>query len=155
MKVEYNEETSVRKSLTFEIEPEIVDKEVEKRARDYARKVRIPGFRPGKVPPDVIKKRFRAQVLEDAAEAIVNRVVFEELEGRGLRPLASPKVTDLKIDESQPMTFRAEIGLVHEFRFAPALGYRLKQQHGGILRANAKRLTKASYQSSNKTHGLS
>jgi len=107
LKVEYNEETSVRKSLTFEIEPEIVEKEVEKRARDYARKVRIPGFRPGKVPPDVIKKRFRTQVLEDAAEAIVNRVVFEELEGRGLRPLASPKVTDLKIDESQPMTFRA------------------------------------------------
>ena len=107
MKVEYNEETSVRKSLTFEIEPEVVDQEVEKRARDYARKVRIPGFRPGKVPTDVIKKRFRAQVLEDAAEAIVNRVVFEELEGRGLRPLASPKVTDLKIDESQPMTFRA------------------------------------------------
>jgi trigger factor len=107
VKVEYNEETSVRKSLSFEIEPEIVEQEVEKRARDYARKVRIPGFRPGKVPPDVIKKRFRAQVLEDAAEAIVNRVVFEELEGRGLRPLASPKVTDLKIDESQPMTFRA------------------------------------------------
>jgi trigger factor len=107
LKVEYNEETSVRKSLTFEIEPEVVEKEVEKRARDYARKARIPGFRPGKVPPDVIKKRFRAQVLEDAAEAIVNRVVFEELEGRGLRPLASPKVTDLKIDESQPMTFRA------------------------------------------------
>jgi len=107
VKVEYNEETSVRKSLTFEIEPEVVEKEVEKRARDYARKVRIPGFRPGKVPPEVIKKRFRAQVLEDAAEAIVNRVVFEELEGRGLRPLASPKVTDLKIDESQPMTFRA------------------------------------------------
>jgi trigger factor len=107
LKVEYNEETSVRKSLTFEIEPEVVEKEVEKRARDYARKARIPGFRPGKVPPDVIKKRFRAQVLEDAAEAIVNRVVFEELEGRGLRPLGSPKVTDLKIDESQPMTFRA------------------------------------------------
>jgi trigger factor len=107
LKVEYNEETSVRKSLTFEIEPEVVEKEVEERARDYARKVRIPGFRPGKVPTEVIKKRFRAQVLEDAAEAIVNRVVFEELEGRGLRPLASPKVTDLKIDESQPMTFRA------------------------------------------------
>ena len=107
MKVEYNEETSVRKSLSFEIELEVVEREIDKRAREYARKVRIPGFRPGKVPPEVIRQRFRAQVLEDAAEAIVNRVVFEELEGRGLRPLASPKVTDLKIDESQPMTFRA------------------------------------------------
>jgi trigger factor len=107
VKVEYVEETSVRKSLVFEIEPEVVEKEIETRARDYARKVKLPGFRPGKVPTEVIKRRFREAVLGDAAESIVNRVVFDELEGRGLRPLASPKVEDLKIDENQPMTFRA------------------------------------------------
>ena len=107
MKVEYVEETSVRKALAFEIEAEVVEKEIEARARDYARKVKLPGFRPGKTPPEVIKKRFRAQVLEDVAEAVVNRVVFPELEGRGLKPLANPHVTDLKIEENQPMTFRA------------------------------------------------
>ncbi len=107
MKVEYVEESTVRKALAFEIESEVVEKEIEVRARDYAKKARVPGFRPGKIPPDVIKKRFRAQVMEDVAESIVNRVVFEEIEGRGLRPLASPQVTDLKLDENQPMTFRA------------------------------------------------
>jgi trigger factor len=125
LKVEYNEETSVRKSLSFEIEPEVVEKEIEKRARDYARKVKLPGFRPGKIPPEVIKRRFRSQVLDDVAEAIVNRVVFEELEGRGLRPLASPRVADLKIDENQPMTFRAVFETlplveVPEYRGLPA-----------------------------------
>jgi trigger factor len=107
VKVEYIEETTVRKALAFEIEPEVVEKEIEQRAREYARKVKLPGFRPGKIPAEVIRQRFRQQVLEDAAEAIVNRVVFDELEGRGLRPLASPKVQDLHIDENQPMTFRA------------------------------------------------
>src|SRR5262245_14197571 len=107
VKVEYIEETSVRKALAFEIEPEVVDKEIADRAKDYARKAKIPGFRPGKIPSEVIRKRFLHQILEDAAEAIVNRVVWEELEGRGLRPLANPKVTELKIDEKQPMTFRA------------------------------------------------
>jgi trigger factor len=107
LKVEYIEETSVRKALAFEIEPEVVDKEIADRAKHYARKAKIPGFRPGKIPSDVIRKRFLHQILEDAAEAIVNRVVWEELEGRGLRPLANPKVTELKIDEKQPMTFRA------------------------------------------------
>ena len=107
MKVEYVEETSVKKSLAFEIEAEVVDREIEVRARDYAKKLRLPGFRPGKVPLDVVKTRFKDQVLGDVAETIVNRVVMEELEGRGLRPLASPKVADLKIDEKQPMTFRA------------------------------------------------
>ena len=107
MKVEYVEETSVKKALSFEIEAELVEKEIEDRARAYARKVKLPGFRPGKVPAEVVKRRFRQQVMEDAAEAIVNRVVFEELEGRGLRPLASPRVVDLKMDENRPMTFRA------------------------------------------------
>lgn len=107
MKVEYSEETSVRKSLSFEIPAEVVDHEIAERARDYARKVKLPGFRAGKVPADVIKKRFKATLLEDVAEKLVNKVVFEEIEGRGLRPLASPKVVDLKIDENQPLTFRA------------------------------------------------
>ncbi len=107
MKVDYVEETSVRKALSFEIEAELVEKEIEDRARDYARKVKLPGFRPGKVPSEVVKRRFRQQVKDDAAEAIVNRVVFDELQGRGLRPLASPRVVDLKMDENQPMTFRA------------------------------------------------
>jgi len=107
LKVEYIEETSVRKALEFEIEAEVVDQEIDSRARAYARKVKIPGFRPGRIPPEVIKQRFRQQVLEDVAESLVNKVVHEELQGRGLRPLAAPKVTDLKIDANQPLTFRA------------------------------------------------
>jgi len=107
LKVEFSEETSVRKALAFEIESAVVEKEIEARAREYARKAKLPGFRPGKVPAEVIKRRFRSQVLEDAAESIINRVVFDEIQGRGLKPLASPRVTDLKIDENQPMTFRA------------------------------------------------
>ena len=107
MKVEYAEETSVRKSLAFEIEAEVVDREIAARAQHYARRVKMPGFRPGKIPAEVIRQRFRQQVLEDVAEKLVNQVVHEELEGRGLRPLATPRVTDLKIDEGQPLTFRA------------------------------------------------
>jgi trigger factor len=107
MKVEFVEETPVRKALAFEIEPEIVATEIESRTRDYARRLRLPGFRPGKVPPGVVKQRFRSEILADAAEAIVNKVVFTELDGRGLKPLASPQVKDLSIEEGRPMTFRA------------------------------------------------
>ena len=107
MKVEYIEESTVRKALAFEIDAEVVEKEVQSRLRDYAKRAKLPGFRPGKIPPEVIRQRFRGQVLEDVAESLVNKVVFEELEGRGLKPLATPRVTELKMDEGQPMTFRA------------------------------------------------
>lgn len=107
MKVDYIEETSVRKALAFEVEPEVVQVEIERRTRELARKVKLPGFRPGKIPAQVVKDRFRSEILGDAAEAIVNRVVFQELDGRGLKPLAAPRVEELKIDEGQPLTFRA------------------------------------------------
>ncbi len=107
MKVEYIEESSVRKALTFEVEPDVVQAEIEKRAKELARKVRLPGFRPGKTPLEVIKKRFHGEILGEAAEAIVNKVVFDELEGRGLKPLAPPKVEEVKLEEGQPLTFKA------------------------------------------------
>ena len=107
MKVEYIEETSVKKALAFEVEPDVVQAEIDKRAKELARKVRLPGFRPGKTPLEVIKKRFRGEILGEAAEAIVNKVVFDELEGRGLRPLAPPKVEEVKLEEGQPLTFKA------------------------------------------------
>jgi len=107
LKVEYIEETSVRKALSFEVEPEVVQGEIDKRAKELSRKVRLPGFRPGKTPLDVVKKRFHSEILGEAAEAIVNKVVFDELEGRGLRPLAPPKVEEVKLEEGQPLTFKA------------------------------------------------
>jgi len=106
LKVEYAEETSIRKSLSFEVEAETVEQELAGRARDYARKLRLPGFRAGKVPMPVVRQRMKAQLHEEAAEAIINRVVPPELEGRGLKPVASPKVTELKLDDLAPLVFK-------------------------------------------------
>ena len=107
MKVDYIEESAVRKALTFEVEAERVQAEIDTRARELARKVKLPGFRPGKVPVEVVKRRFKDEILGEAAEAIVNKVVFDELDGRGLKPLAPPKVEEVKLEEGQPMSFKA------------------------------------------------
>jgi len=107
LKVDFVEESAVRKALVFQIEPEVVQTEIETSAREYSRRIRLPGFRPGKIPPEVVKKRFHSEILGEAAERIVNRVVFEELEGRGLKPVAAPQVKDLSIEEGRPMAFRA------------------------------------------------
>jgi trigger factor len=107
LKVDYVEETSVRKALAFEVDSEQVQQEIDARAKELARRVKLPGFRPGKVPLDVVKKRFKDEILGEAAEAIVNKVVFDELDGRGLKPLAPPRVEEVKLEEGQPMSFKA------------------------------------------------
>jgi trigger factor len=107
LKVEYVEETPVRKSLSFEIEPETLAAELQTRAQEHARKLKLPGFRPGKVPLGVVLSRFKDELSHEAAEAIINRVVPEEIRGRGLSPIASPEILDLKLDPEHPFTFRA------------------------------------------------
>ena len=65
MKSDLTDISETRKNLRVEIPSDIVDAEIDRVARDYSRKARIPGFRPGKVPPKVIKHRFRDQILND------------------------------------------------------------------------------------------
>jgi trigger factor len=105
LKVDYVEETTVRKALAFELDKETVQAEIDRQAKDLAKKARLPGFRPGKTPPNVVKSRFKSEIYSEAAEALVNKVVFEELQGRGLKPLAPPQVDELKMEEGEPMTF--------------------------------------------------
>jgi trigger factor len=107
LKVDYVEETTVRKALAFELDKETVQAEIDRQAKDLAKKAKLPGFRPGKTPPNVVKSRFKSEIYSEAAEALVNKVVFEELQGRGLKPLAPPQVDELKMEEGEPMTFKA------------------------------------------------
>ena len=67
MKTELVDVNETRKNLTIEIPRDVVDAQIERVARDYSRKARIPGFRPGKAPARVIKQRFRDQILNDVA----------------------------------------------------------------------------------------
>ena len=136
LKVDYAEESSVKKSLHFEIEPEVVDKEIAERSKHYATRVKLPGFRPGKVPAHVIRQRFRQQVLEDVAEKIVNKVVRDELEGRGLRPVATPRVTELKIDDNQPMTFKAEFEILPLVDLPDYKGLPVKSREAKVAEAD-------------------
>lgn len=115
MKVEYNEETSVRRALAFEVESQVLEVEIDARARELARRARLPGFRPGKVPPAVVRQRYRAEVLDEALEAVINRLVPPELQQRDLRPVANPRVVDVSHGEGRPFSFRVEFEVVPTF----------------------------------------
>ncbi len=107
MKAELVDVNETRKSLSIEVPQELVDREVEQVARDYARKARIPGFRPGKVPSKVIRSRFRQEILHDVTQALVPRALDEVLREKGLEPVSNPDVKEVVLEEGKPMTFTA------------------------------------------------
>ena len=76
--------------MRVEIPSDVVDAEIDRVARDYSRKARVPGFRPGKTPPRVIKQRFKEQILHDVAHDLIPRAVDDALRERGSRRSTRP-----------------------------------------------------------------
>ncbi len=107
MKTEFADLSETRKSVAVEIPSDIVDAQIDRVARSYSRQARIPGFRQGKVPATLIKKRFREQILHDVAHDLIPRAIDEVLRERGLEPVDTPDVKDVSLDEGQALTFTA------------------------------------------------
>ena len=115
MKTEFTDVSETQKTISIEIPPDVVDAEIDRIARGYAKEVRLPGFRPGKAPAAIVKQRFREQIHHDVMHGLVPRAVEEALQERGIEPVDSPNIKDVAIREGQPLTFTAAIQTVPPF----------------------------------------
>jgi len=107
LKVEYIEDGLSRRHLDIEVPPETVEHAFEDQAAEVGRRIKIPGFRKGKIPKEIVKTRFRAEILEDVVQNLVPRVVGEALRERSLHPIEHPHIGRVEIALGQPLRFRA------------------------------------------------
>jgi trigger factor len=115
MKTEFIDVNETRKNVRVEIPSDIVDAEIAHVAEHYSKRARIPGFRPGKAPARVIKKRFKDQILSDVAHELVPPALDNALRERGVEAVDTPDVRDVSIEEGQPLTFTASFETVPDF----------------------------------------
>src|SRR5262245_12235864 len=115
MKADLVDVNETRKNLRIEIPSDVVDAQIERVARTYSRKARVPGFRPGKAPARVVKLRFKDQILNDVAQELVPRAVDEALRERGVEPVDTPDVHDVSVEEGQALTFTASFDTLPPF----------------------------------------
>jgi trigger factor len=115
MKTDLTDLNDTRKSLRVEIPSEIVDAEIDRVAKDYSRKARIPGFRPGRAPARVIKQRFKDQILHDVAQDLIPRAVGDALRERGVEAVDTPDIRDVNVEEGQALTFTASFETLPPF----------------------------------------
>src|SRR5258707_10454465 len=115
MKTEFVDVNETRKNVRVEIPSDVVDAEIDRVARDYSRKARVPGFRPGKTPARVIKQRFKDQILHDVAQDLVPRAMDDALRERGVEAIDTPDVRDVNIEAGRPMSFTASFDTVPSF----------------------------------------
>ncbi len=108
-------EATCRRELDLEIPAEEVTKATEKVAKDFAKIARVPGFRPGKAPISLIKKRFADDIKGEVVQKLVPVHVEKAVAEQKLTPVSQPQVDKLEFAEGQPLKFRASFEVLPEF----------------------------------------
>jgi trigger factor len=75
--------------------------------KQYRRAARIPGFRAGKVPESVIRRKFADQIQQDVLEQILPPQFRAAIEKQGVQPVSQPQVTSMHLADGEPMHFQA------------------------------------------------
>ena len=114
MKIEYVEEGSSLRHLDIELPADKLQEEFDKGVDRLRRSVKLPGFRPGKIPKDVVRSRFRSDVLSQAVQELVPDALNEALRDRNLYPLDDPRISNLESELGKPLRFRASFEVMPE-----------------------------------------
>jgi len=106
---------SCRRELELEIPADEVSKAMERVAKEFARLARVPGFRPGKAPIPLIKKRFAEDIKGEVLQTLVPQRVEKAVAEQKLTPVSQPQVDKVEYNEGQPVKFRASFEVLPEF----------------------------------------
>lgn len=108
-------DATCRREIEMEIPAENVQKATEKVARDLSRVARIPGFRPGKAPVTLIRRRFAEEIKGEVLESLVPEFLEKELTEKKLTPVTRPEVDKVDFSQEGPLKFRATFEVLPEF----------------------------------------
>jgi trigger factor len=108
-------ETTCKREIELEIPAENVQKAAEKVVRDIARVARIPGFRPGKAPATLIRRRFADDIQGEVVQSLVPEYLEKALDEKKMIPVTRPEVDKVEFKEGEPLKFRAIFEVLPEF----------------------------------------
>jgi trigger factor len=91
-----------------------LEQRTENRLAEIAREVRLPGFRPGKVPLKIVRQKYGASILGEVLEAAVNEGTGSAIEQKGLKPAMQPKVEITSYAEGKDLEFTVALEVLPE-----------------------------------------
>jgi trigger factor len=97
----------------------------EKAVRRYASSARLPGFRPGKAPPAMIRQRFAAAIRQEAVESLIQEAYKQVVGDTEVKLAAQPHVHDVKFNEGEPLTFELHLEVQPKVELPRTQGFRV------------------------------
>ena len=112
-------------SLAVIVPPASVQAAEERATRAYQQRARLPGFRKGKVPAAVVRKKFAEDIRQQALQELVQESWRVAQEQEQLKPIADPHIHNLKWEEGAPVTFEFHVEVKPDLKLVRLGGFRL------------------------------
>jgi trigger factor len=114
--------------LEVEIPVEEVDKARQRVAESIRKKVRLPGFRPGKAPSNMIESRYAVDIRKEVLEQLLPQAFRARVEKEELHVVGQPNISELHYERGEPIRFKAEFEVAPEFEIADYHGLPVKYE---------------------------
>jgi len=122
----------VERLLEVTVPVEIVQEAEEQAAKRYATQARLPGFRPGKAPAALVRKRFKDAIRQQTLESILQDAYKEVVERQQLNVASTPHLHDVKFDEGKPLVFELHVEVRPEVSLARTQGFKLTRPPSSV-----------------------
>ncbi|MGQ0703389.1 MAG: trigger factor [Gemmatimonadales bacterium] len=121
-------EDAASKALRITVPVERVREAEDKAVRTYARRARLPGFRPGKAPEAVVRRRFSNEIRQWVIEEVIREGWEEAKTSESLEPITDPSVRNLKFEEGKPVEFELLVEVRPELALTRVGGFTLTRK---------------------------
>ena len=130
--VEKTAEDSASKSLRVTVPVDRV-REAEARAlKYYAKRARLPGFRPGKAPDTVVRKRFNDAIRQTVLEEVIRESWETAKTNEALKPITDPAIRNLKFEEGSPIEFELHVEVRPELKLERVSGFKVERREASV-----------------------
>lgn len=126
------ETTGISRRLQITIPVATVTDFEEKAAKKYASQARLPGFRPGKAPAAMVRKRFAEAIHQETIEALVQEAYKEAVDREGLKLATQPHLHDLKDVPGEPISFELHCELRPELNLVKTEGFAIQRKEAPV-----------------------
>lgn len=103
------------RELVLDVPAEDVTKAFRTVTRNYQKYAKIPGFRPGKVPESVVRRRYSSEIRKEVIDGLLPERFNRGVRELGVQPVGQPQVTELTVEEGQPLHVKAAFEYVPAF----------------------------------------
>ena len=123
--IEQTAQDAASRSLKVTVPVDRVHEAEERAVRYYSQRARLPGFRPGKAPAAVVRKRFGDAIRQTVLEEVVRESWDKARETESLKPISDPSIRNLKFEEGQPLEFDILVEVRPELKLERLGGFTL------------------------------